>query len=54
VEVADIEKALGPGAYLFRNRKTGERYSLYDLLPDAGRHSEEAPECSFFYEEQGF
>ena len=48
IEVAEIQKAIGPGAYLFRNRKTGERFSLYDLPPDAGRMDEEVPECSFF------
>ena len=50
IEVAEIEKSLGPGAYLFRDRETGERFSLYDLPPNAGRHKEEAPECSFFCE----
>ena len=51
IEVAEIEKSLGPGAYLFRDRKTGVRFSLFDLPPDAGRHKEEAPECSLFCEE---
>lgn len=50
IEVAEIQKAIGPGAYMFRNRETGERFSLYDLDPNAGRHDEEAPECSFFCE----
>jgi hypothetical protein len=48
IEVAEIEKSLGPGAYLFRNRETDERFSLYDLDPKAGRHNEETPECSIF------
>lgn len=48
IEVAEIQKSLGPGAYFFRDRKTGERFSLYDLPPNAGRHDEEVPECSIF------
>ena len=48
IEVAEIQKSIGPGAYLFRDRETGERYSLYDLPTDAGRHDEEVPECSIF------
>ncbi len=48
IEVAEIQKAIGPGAYLFRDRATGERFSLYDLDPNAGRIDEEVPECSFF------
>lgn len=50
IAVAEIEKSLGPGGYLFRNRKTGVRFSLYDLDPEAGRHDEEVPECSLFCE----
>lgn len=50
-EVAQIEDSLGPGSYLFRDRKTGERFSLRDLPPDAGRHDEPVPECSIFCEE---
>lgn len=50
-EVAKIEEMIGPGAYLFRDRKTGERRSLRDLPPDAGRFVDEtAIECSFFCE----
>lgn len=48
IEVAEIQKSIGPGAYMFRNRKTQERFSLYDLPPDAGRMDEEVPECSLF------
>jgi len=50
IEVAEIQKSIGPGAYMFRNRETGERFSLYDLDPEAGRHDEEAPDCSLFCE----
>ena len=46
-EVIQIQESIGPGAYLFRNRETGERYGLKDLKPDAGRHNVEAPSCSF-------
>jgi len=31
--VADIQEMIGPSAYLFRDRKTGERYSLRQLPP---------------------
>jgi len=48
LEVAEIEKSIG--AHAFRDRRTGERFSLYDLPPDKGRHFEEAPECSLFCE----
>lgn len=47
-KVVQIQEAIGPGAYLFRNRKTGERFGLKDLRPDAGRHDEPLPSCSFF------
>lgn len=50
-QVAEIERQIGPSAYLFRDRKTGERFSLTDLPPDKGRHQDE-PEisCSFHCE----
>lgn len=48
IEVAEIQKAIGPGAYIFRDRHTGERFSLYDLPEGAGRHDEPAIECSIF------
>lgn len=46
-QVVQIQEAIGPGAYLFRNRKTGSRYGLKDLDPKAGRHTTELPACSF-------
>lgn len=49
-EIAAIQEAIGPGAYLFRDRKTGERYGLRDLPPDAGRDDATVPDCSFFCE----
>lgn len=49
--VSEIEQSLGPGAYLFRDRHTGERMSLRDLPLDAGRHDEPVPGCSIFCEE---
>lgn len=42
------QEDIGPGAYFFRNRKTGERFGLKDLAPNAGRHNEPAPSCGFF------
>ena len=49
-EVMAIQESIGPGAYFFRNRKTGERYGLSQLQPGQGRHSEPLPSCSFFCE----
>jgi len=48
LEVSQIEESLGPGAYLFRNRKTGQRFPLSQLPINSGRHEESAPECSLF------
>jgi len=45
VQIANIQESLGPGANLFRNRETGERYSLRELPADAGRYEDE-PEIS--------
>lgn len=50
-EMAAIQEAIGPGANLFRNRVTGERFSLRELDPKAGRHNEPMPSCSFFCEQ---
>lgn len=47
---AQVEDEIGPGAYLFRNRTTGVRYSLRDLDPNSGRHDEVLPACSAFCE----
>lgn len=44
--MALLELELGPGAYLFRNRATGERYPLIALDPNSGRHDEPMPSCS--------
>lgn len=37
-KIATIQESIGPGAYLFRNRETGERYSLHQLPPNKGRY----------------
>jgi hypothetical protein len=47
-QLCQIQDVLGPGSYLFRNRKTGERFSLRDLPPDAGRHREPEISCSVY------
>lgn len=47
-EVAAIEAEIGPNGYLFYDRETGERYPLTQLDPNAGRHNEIMPDCSFF------
>jgi hypothetical protein len=51
-QIATIQQNIGPGANLFRDRKTGERYSLFDLPPDKGRYQDE-PEisCGFVCEQ---
>jgi hypothetical protein len=48
IEVCEIQESIGPGAFMFRNRKTGERFSLRDLPVGVGRHDVAVPECSFF------
>lgn len=48
--LCQIQDVLGPGSYLYRNRKTGERISLRDLSPTAGRHNEPDISCSLFCE----
>jgi len=47
---AERQESIGPGAYFFRDRATGERFGLKDLDPSAGRHDEQVPACSFFCE----
>lgn len=48
--LATVQDDLGPGAYLFRNRKTGERFSLRQLGNGPVRRNEQLPACSFFCE----
>jgi hypothetical protein len=48
--LAQVQDEIGAGAYLFRNRKTNERYSLRDIPPGPMRRNEELPSCSFFCE----
>lgn len=49
-KLATVQESIGPGAYLFRNRKTNERYSLRDIPPGPARRNEKLPSCSFFCE----
>lgn len=49
-ELAATQDSIGPGAYLFRNRETNERYSLRDIPPGEARRNEEIPACSFMCE----
>ena len=49
-ELATVQEMIGEGAYLFRNRKTGQRYSLRDIPPGPARRNEAIPSCSFFCE----
>ena len=48
IAVADIQKAIGPASYTFRDRKTGERFGLDQLPEGKGRHDEPEIECSLF------
>lgn len=49
-ELADLQESIGPNAYLFRNRITGERYSLREIPDGPARRNEKLPSCSFFCE----
>jgi hypothetical protein len=49
-ECCQIQDAIGPSAYIFRDRKTNERFSLRQLPADAGRHDEPEISCSVFCE----
>ena len=49
-EMAAVQDEIGEGAYLFRNRDTGERYSLRQIPPGPARRNEKLPSCSFFCE----
>lgn len=40
-EMAAIQESIGPGAFLFRDRKTQVRFSLRELKPDQGRYPDE-------------
>ena len=44
------QEAIGPGAYLFRNRATGERYSLRDIPPGKARRDLSPPACGLICE----
>lgn len=44
-ELATVQESLGKGANFFRDHKSGERFSLRELDPAAGRHNEVLPEC---------
>lgn len=48
--LAQVQDEIGEGAYLFRDRATGKRYSLRELPPNRGRHTETVPSCSFMCE----
>ena len=49
-KLAAVQEDLGEGAFLFRNRATGERYSLRDIPAGPIRRNEALPACSFFCE----
>lgn len=43
--LCQVQESIGPGAYLFRNRATGERYSLRDIPPGKARRDLSPPAC---------
>jgi len=45
-----LQDEIGPGSYLFRDRKTGVRFSLRDLGDGPVRRNDALPSCSFFCE----
>lgn len=49
-QVAAAEEAIGEGAFLFRDRDTGKRWSLRELGDGPVRRNEALPSCSFFCE----
>ena len=49
-ELAAVQDEIGEGSFLFRNRKTGVRYSLRDIPAGPVRRNEALPSCSFFCE----
>lgn len=50
-ELAAVQETIGPSAYLFRDRATGERYSLRDLPLGRGRYEDEPTiECGLLCE----
>lgn len=49
-ELADVQEEIGEGAFLFRNRNTGVRFSLRELGDGPVRRNDKLPSCSFFCE----
>lgn len=43
-----VQDAIGPGAYIHYDRKTGVRFSMRDLPNGPVQRNEELPACSFF------
>lgn len=50
-ELATVQDEIGPGAYLFRNRATGERFGLRSLGDGPVRRNESVPSCGFICEQ---
>jgi hypothetical protein len=46
-QVSQIEQEIGPGAFLFYDRTTKQRFGLKDLPIGAGTHNEILPDCTF-------
>ncbi len=50
-ELCKVQDELGPGSYLFRDRKTGVRFSLREMGDGPVRRNDALPQCSFFCEQ---
>ena len=48
--LAQVQEAIGPGAYLFRDRETGVRYSLRDIPLGKARRDLSPADCGLFCE----
>lgn len=48
--LCQVQESIGPGAYLFRNRATGVRYSLRDIPPGKTRRDLSPPACGLICE----
>jgi len=49
-KLAAVEEDIGENAYLFRNRKTGKRYSLREIPAGKARRNDLVPQCGVLCE----
>lgn len=48
--LCQVQESIGPGAYLFRDRATNERYSLRNIPQGEARRDLSPPQCGLFCE----